>query len=192
MKYKNKDSGSRDLLIRVDEKDNILGYEEKEKCHRGKGMLHRAFSIFIFTSSGRLLLQKRSTAKPLWPLFWSNSVCSHPRKGEEYLEAAHRRLKEEIGLETPLYFLFKFQYHASFKAIGSENELCAVYIGKSDEPVGIDPKEIAECRYIDLEELEKDLQTRPHVYTPWFKMEWQCIRQNHKKDIETLLLDLFQ
>ena len=186
-KYKYEDSGSRDLLIRVDKEDNILGYEEKEECHRGRGILHRAFSIFIFNSSGRLLLQKRSASKPLWPLFWSNSVCSHPRKGEDYLEAAHRRLKEEIGLETPVHFLFKFQYHASFKAIGSENELCAVYIGKSDEPVDIDPREIAGCRYIDPEELEKDFRTCPHVYTPWFKLEWQCIRQNHKKEIEKLL-----
>jgi isopentenyl-diphosphate delta-isomerase len=187
IEYKYEDSGFQDLLIMVDKEDNILGYEEKEKCHRGKGMLHRAFSIFIFNSSGRLLLQERSAAKPLWPLFWSNSVCSHPRKGEDYLQAAQRRLKEEIGLETPLHFLFKFQYHAPFKTIGSENELCAVYIGKSDEPVNIDPREIAECRYIALVELKKDLRTRPHVYTPWFKMEWQCIQQNHKKDIETLL-----
>jgi isopentenyl-diphosphate delta-isomerase len=179
-------SRSQDLLILVDKGDNILGYEEKEKCHLGKGMLHRAFSILIFTSSGRLLLQKRSTAKPLWPLFWSNSVCSHPRKGEDYMEAAQRRLKEEIGLMTTLRFLFKFQYQAPFKTIGSENELCAVYIGKSDEPVVINPQEIAEYRYIGLEELERDLRTHPNIYTPWFKMEWQCIRQNHMKDIDAL------
>ena len=188
MEYK--DSGSPDLLILVDKGDNILGYEEKEKCHLGKGMLHRAFSIFIFNSSGQLLLQERSAAKPLWPLFWSNSVCSHPRKGEDYMEAAQRRLKEEIGLETPLRSLFKFQYQAPFKTIGSENELCVVFIGKSDEPVEINPQEIAEYRYVGLEELEKDLRTRPNIYTPWFKMEWQRIRQNLKKDIDKLLKEV--
>jgi isopentenyl-diphosphate delta-isomerase len=188
MEYK--DSGSQDLLILVDKGDNILGYEEKEKCHLGKGMLHRAFSILIFTSSGRLLLQKRSTVKPLWPLFWSNSVCSHPRKGEDYIEAAQRRLKEEIGVETPLRLLFKFQYQAPFKTIGSENELCAVFIGKSNEPVDINLQEIAEYRYIALEELEKELKIHPNVYTPWFKMEWQCIRQNHMKDIDKLLKEV--
>jgi isopentenyl-diphosphate delta-isomerase len=188
MKYK--DSGFRDLLILVDKRDNILGYEEKEKCHMGKGMLHRAFSVFIFNSSGRLMLQKRSAAKPLWPLFWSNSVCSHPRKGEDYMEAAQRRLKEETGLETPLRFLFKFQYQAPFKTIGSENELCSIFIGQSDEPVEINPQEIAEYRYVGLEELEKDFQVHPHIYTPWFKMEWRRIRQRHKKDIDNLVQEV--
>ena len=174
-----KDSGSRDLLILVDSKDNILGYEDKARCHRGNGLLHRAFSIFIFNSKGQLLLQKRSANKPLWPLYWSNSVCSHPRKGEEYLEAAQRRLKEEINIRTPLHFLFKFQYQASFENIGSENELCAVFIGKSDDPVKVDPQEIAQWRFIELEELDKEFQTQPHLFTPWFKMEWEKIKKNN-------------
>ena len=174
-----KDSGSRDRLILVDGKDHILGYEDKARCHQGNGILHRAFSIFIFNSKGQLLLQKRSANKPLWPLYWSNSVCSHPRKGEEYLEAAQRRLKEEINIRTPLHFLFTFQYQASFENIGSENELCAVFIGKSDDPVRVDPQEIAQWRFIELEELDKELQTQPYLFTPWFKMEWEKIKKNN-------------
>ena len=89
-------------LILVDESDNILGYETKVKAHEGIGILHRAFSLFIFNDKKELLIQKRSQDKPLWPMFWANSVCSHPRKGEEYDTAIHRRLKEELGIEeTP-------------------------------------------------------------------------------------------
>jgi len=176
-----------DYLILVDVGDNVLGYETKEKCHRGKGKLHRAFSIFIFNSNKELLIQKRSALKPLWPLYWSNSVCSHPRQSEADLEAAYRRLKEEIGIETPLQFLFKFQYQASFKGIGSENELCSVYIGETDAPIVANPEEIAEWRYIELEELDRDIKAHPGIYTPWFKMEWQRIQKSHMKEVESLI-----
>ncbi|HLP60730.1 MAG TPA: isopentenyl-diphosphate Delta-isomerase [Candidatus Deferrimicrobium sp.] len=176
-----------DTLILVDGKDNIVGYLDKGGCHEGEGVLHRAFSIFIFNSRGELLLQRRSAAKPLWPLFLSNSVCSHPRRGESYEEATHRRLKEELGIETRVFFLFKFEYRASYGVIGSENELCSVFIGKWDGPVVVDPGEIAEWQFIDLQELDKELRVRPEVYTPWFKMEWQRIRENHMKEIGRLL-----
>ena len=85
-------------LILVDKYDNVLGYKSKAECHEGEGILHRAFSIFIFNDKNQLLLQKRSAKKLLWPLYWSNSCCSHPRKGENYETATHRRLKEELGL----------------------------------------------------------------------------------------------
>ena len=98
------------FLILVDAKDNIIGYESRERCHQGKGLRHRAFSIFIFDDQKQLLVQRRSVEKVLWPLHWSNSLCSHPRRGESYEEAAMRRLKEELGFETPLQLLFKFQY----------------------------------------------------------------------------------
>jgi len=175
-----------EYLILVNVEDNVLGYETKEKCHQGKGKLHRAFSIFIFNGNKELLVQKRSALKPLWPLYWSNSVCSHPRQGEADLDAAYRRLKEEIGLETPLQFLFKFQYRASFKGIGSENELCSVYIGKTDVPIVANPEEIAEWRYTDLEELDREIKAHPEMYSPWFKMEWHLIRKNHLKAVENL------
>jgi isopentenyl-diphosphate delta-isomerase len=175
-----------DYLILVDAEDNVLGYETKETCHQGKGKLHRAFSIFIFNRNKELLIQKRSALKPLWPLYWSNSVCSHPRKGEADLDAANRRLKEEIGIEAPLQFLFKFQYQASFKGIGSENELCSVYIGKTDVPITANPQEIDQWKYINLEELDRDIKVHPEIYTPWFKMEWQRICKNHMKAVENL------
>lgn len=183
--YKN-DPGS-DSLFLVDGADNIIGYLDKESCHEGDGVLHRAFSIFIFNSRGQLLLQRRSAAKALWPLFLSNSVCSHPRRGETYDEATRRRLKEELGIEAPLHFLFRFQYRATYAKAGSENELCAVFVGKSDGPVVADPGEIAEWRFIDPDELDKNLKFQPQDYTPWFKIEWQRIRERHFKQIQQLI-----
>ena len=122
-----------EMLILVDEKDNITGYKNKLECHEGEGILHRAFSIFIFNDAGELLLQKRSAQKHLWPNYWSNSCCSHPRKGEELENATQRRLAEELGISTPLKHLFTFQYYAPYKNIGSEREMCAVFIGKSND-----------------------------------------------------------
>jgi len=176
----------KDRLILVDREDNILGYRDKETCHLGKGLLHRAFSIFIFNKKKQLLIQKRSSLKPLWPLHWSNSVCSHPRQGETGMEAAQRRLKEEINITVPLQFLFKFQYQATYKDTGSENELCSVYIGRSDTPIKADPAEIAEWKYITWDQLNKDIHEYPEYYTPWFKLEWQRIKAQHLKDVISL------
>ena len=175
-----------ELLILVDEKDNVLGYESKKECHEGEGLLHRAFSIFIFNDKNELLLQKRSFSKSLWPLHWSNSVCSHPRRGETYHEAARRRLREELGFETPLQALFKFQYRASFKNIGSENEMCFVFIGKANGMVQADLNEIAEWKYIDAAFLTEDMLNYPNLYTPWFKMEWERIRKEYPVEIRNL------
>lgn len=177
---------SEELLIRVDENDKVLGYETKYKCHQDKGLLHRAFSIFIFNPEKQLLIQKRSSHKPLWPLYWSNSVCSHPRKGETENNAVQRRLIEEIGILTPLQFLFKFQYQATFNQMGSENELCSVYIGITDSPIKANPAEIAEWKYINQDELTKDMKDYPEKYTPWFQIEWQSIRKHYLNDIKSL------
>ena len=95
-------------LILVDENDNEIGYETKEKCHNGNGILHRAFSIFIFNRNNELLIQQRDLSKRLWGGYWSNTCCSHPRQGESYPVATQRRLEEEIGIKTPLQYLFRF------------------------------------------------------------------------------------
>lgn len=184
--YKDNISFPEELLILVDGKDNVIGFENKERCHQGKGLRHRAFSVFIFNDQKQLLVQRRSAEKVLWPLYWSNSMCSHPCKGESYEEAAMRRLKEEMGFEAPLQLLFKFQYQARFKNIGSENEMCSVYFGKANGIVRANPNEIAEWKYMDLGELNKAIVAQPHLYTPWFKMEWERIQMHHGIDIVNL------
>ncbi len=179
-------SFSDEPLILVNEKDEILGYKDKVSCHVGDGILHRAFSIFIFNGKGQVLMQKRSAEKPLWPLYWSNSCCSHPRKGESYEIATQRRLKEELGFTTDLKFLFKFQYQARFGEVGSENELCSVYVGRYDGPVQTNQREIAEWEWMDVEALEREMRSHPEHFTPWFKMEWERMRREHWGEIEAL------
>ncbi len=175
-----------EMLIVVDEDDNILDYKSKVDCHQGDGILHRAFSIFIFNSEMKLLLQKRSDQKLLWPLFWSNTCCSHPRKGETMDMAIHRRLREEIGFDAELKYLYKFIYQANFSEIGAENELCSVYIGKSEDPVGVNDNEIAEWRYISIADLTSEISENSQLFTPWLKMEWDRLISVFKSEIETL------
>lgn len=168
-------------LILVNDQDQVLGYADKFNAHAGEGILHRAFSIFLFTDTGKVLLQRRSDEKPLWPGYWSTSCCSHPRAGEDYLEAAHRRLREELAIDTALTFLYRFKYHARFDGAGSERELCSVYVGRLGQEVSIDvnPKEIADWRWATCAEVERMIEEESDQLTPWFLLEWQCLRDQH-------------
>jgi isopentenyl-diphosphate delta-isomerase len=180
-------------LILVDSDDTVTGYQNKAQAHEGDGVLHRAFSIFLFNPRGEVLLQQRSGEKPLWPLFWSNSCCSHPRRGESYQEATHRRLREELAVDTELDFIYRFEYHAPFQDIGSERELCSVYIGRLDDTQAIDvnPGEIADWRWLSLADTDALVaahgQPEPtERITPWFVMEWQRLRGDFPDRIEQL------
>jgi isopentenyl-diphosphate delta-isomerase len=170
-----------DSLILVDAADRDIGHLGKAQCHEGRGVLHRAFSLLIFNDAGELLIQQRSAAKRLWPLYWSNSCCSHPRAGESMEGAVRRRLREELGVSCPLKFLFKFEYQAQFDATGSEHELCSVFIGRCVEPVRIDPQEILAWRWIGPEALEAELASAAgSTFTPWFILEWTRIWRDHR------------
>src|SRR5580658_4083487 len=131
-----------EALILVDEADREVGHLSKSRCHDG---------------AGELLLQQRAATKRLWPLYWSNSCCSHPRRAESMETAIHRRLYEELGLRCPLQFLFKFQYQAQFETAGSEQELCSVFIGRSRDPVKTDPNEILAWRWVHPDALQAEL-----------------------------------
>ncbi|ESQ15160.1 MAG: hypothetical protein N838_09500 [Thiohalocapsa sp. PB-PSB1] len=175
-------------LILVDGDDNVTGYETKINAHIGDGLLHRAFSIFLFTDDDRVLLQQRSGNKPLWPLYWSNSCCSHPRKGETYEQAVHRRLREELALEAELVYLYRFEYRAEFGDLGAENELCSVYVGKVPAPVRIDvnPSEIAAWQWMPCADVDRMILEQPDSVTPWFVMEWQRLRTEFREQIAGL------
>lgn len=166
-------SSDSEELILVDERDNELGFLSKQQCHDGDGILHRAFSLFVFNAMGELLLQKRGADKRLWPLFWSNSCCSHPRKGESMEVATRRRLQEELDMHADLEFVYKFSYRAQFGEHGSENELCSVFLGRTDQTYSANAKEIAEARFVTVETLQNELRKNPEEFTPWFKMEWE-------------------
>ncbi len=172
-------SDSGEELILVDELDREIGQSAKSDCHAGNGVLHRAFSIFIFNNKHELLLQRRSAEKPLWPDYWSNNCCSHPRVGESMEEAVSRRLLQELGIECPLNYLYKFKYHAQYGVVGAEHEYCWVYSGRYDGEVDANETEIAEWRYIDIASLESEMASTPESFTPWLKMEWAQIANSH-------------
>ena len=174
-------------LILVDGDDAILGYGSKDTCHDGEGRLHRAFSVFLFDSQGRVLLQQRAAGKRLWSLFWANACCSHPRRGEETEAAAYRRAREELSA-TPaeLLYLFKFEYHARFGEAGSEHELCWVFAGRWDEAIAPNANEVAAWKRVEPEELDRDIDAHPEHYTPWLKMEWARMRSEFWPRIKTL------
>jgi isopentenyl-diphosphate delta-isomerase len=176
-------SSPTESLILVDEQDREIGFHPKAECHEGQGLLHRAFSVFLFNRDGELLLQKRSANKPLWPLYWSNSCCSHPRESESIEEAGRRRIHEELHLDCAVHFLYKFRYQASFGDLGSEHELCHVFFGYTDNDVIAHPEEIAEWRFISPEELTREIAADSSHFTPWLKLEWQQISSEHLDEI---------
>lgn len=166
-------------LILVDSEDREVGFLPKADAHKGRGTLHRAFSLFVFNPEGKLLLQQRAAGKRLWGQFWSNTCCSHPRRGETMDIAIHRRLMEELGLVCEFAFLFKFQYQAQYDAEGAENELCWVYAGRSAVVPRVNANEISAVRYIAPNALDAEIAARPAQFTPWFKIEWARIREQH-------------
>ncbi len=171
-------------LILVDQGDRRVGHLSKSLCHEGRGVLHRAFSLLIFNGRGDLLVQQRAAAKRLWPLYWSNSCCSHPRRSETMAVATRRRLSEELGIRCDLQFLFKFQYHAQFDATGAEHELCSVFIGRSDAPPRINRDEIADWRWVGPEALQCQMSSADSsMYTPWFMLEWTRIWRDHRSEV---------
>jgi len=178
-------SSPSESLILVDHDDRDIGFRSKAECHQGDGALHRAFSVFLFNESGELLLQQRSEQKPLWPLFWSNSCCSHPRKSESVDDAGRRRIHEELHLDCEPWFLYKFQYQASFEGLGSEHELCHVFAGKINGEIAAHPDEIAAWRFIEPDELTREVSVDPGRFTPWLILEWERIRADFLDDILT-------
>ena len=168
-------------LILVNSHDEQVGARSKLECHLGQGELHRAFSVFIFNSVGEVLLQQRTAEKLLWPLYWSNACCSHPRVGEDPEDAAYRRLDQELGISVPLTYLYKFEYHARYQDIGSEHELCWVWVGFAEaQDISPNVNEVANWQFFSREELDKELSENPDIYTPWMKMEYERIFKDHQ------------
>ena len=156
-------------VILVDENDTPTGTMEKIEVHQ-KALLHRAFSIFIFNSKGEMLLQKRAVNKYHSPALWTNACCSHPAPGQDTLEAATKRLQEEMGFTTSLEKVFDFIYKAPFDNGLTEHEFDHVFTGTYNEAVIPDKEEVSDYCYKTTEEIKSSLQSHPEKYTEWFKI----------------------
>ena len=156
-------------VILVNERDEPIGLMEKMEAHE-KGLLHRAFSVFIFNSKQEVLLQQRAACKYHSPNLWTNTCCSHPRAGETNQQAGERRLQEEMGLQVPLREVFSFIYKAPFDNGLTEHEYDHVLIGYSDAQPQINPEEVASWKWLSLEAIKEDILQAPERYTAWFKI----------------------
>ncbi len=155
------------LVILVDENDRAIGSEEKISAHK-KGLLHRAFSVFIFNKKGELLVQKRAKGKYHSAGLWANSCCGHPRPGEDTVLAGERRLEEETGLKCKLKEAGHFRYETKFPNGLSENEFDHILVGFCDNEPVCNPDEIEEYRWVGRQELLNDLENEPEQYAVWF------------------------
>jgi len=162
-------------VILVDKNNRKIGIEEKIKAHK-EDKLHRAFSIFIFNSNGELLIQQRAKTKYHSGGLWSNTVCSHPKPNETYLQATHRRLKEEMGFDCKLKKLFCFTYNTGFQNGIIENEYDCVFIGKFDDKPKPNPREIMDYKWISIKKLKEDIISHPNKYSVWLKIALNRIK----------------
>jgi isopentenyl-diphosphate Delta-isomerase len=166
----------KDFVILVDQSDHPIGEMEKMEVHQ-LGLMHRAFSVFIFNRSGEMLLQQRALVKYHSAGLWTNACCSHPRPGENTQQAAERRLVEELGFTTSLHKIFEFAYTAEFGNGLIENEFDHVFTGNYDSPICPEPSEVMNISWRSLEWIAEDLELNPRNYTAWFHIAFPEIQQ---------------
>ena len=161
-------------VILVNETDEPIGTAGKTEAHEN-GLLHRAFSVFIFDNKGRMLIHQRAAGKYHGGLLWTNACCSHPNPGEETLLAAHRRLNEEMGFRTELHEVFSFTYHAQVENNLIEHEFDHVFVGEYEGGMQPDPKEVAELAYEEMDQLKLAIEYQPEKFTTWFRIAFPRI-----------------
>ena len=161
-------------VILVDQFDNDLGSMEKLRAHE-LGLLHRAFSVFLFDEKGNMLLQKRALGKYHSPGLWTNTCCSHPRPGELTIDAAKRRLIEEMGIVTNIEPAFNFIYKASLDQNLTEHELDYVFVGTYNGIISPNSIEVCDYLYISIDDLNQKLNTNKEEFTVWFKIAYNRV-----------------
>lgn len=163
-------------VILVNGEDVAIGTMEKMEAHR-LGVLHRAFSVFVFDAQGHMLLQQRSAVKYHGALLWSNTCCSHPYPGEEVERAAVRRLGEEMGFTTPLEKIFMFTYKADVENDLIEHEFDHVFAGIYEGAITLDPSEVAAYQYLAMETIRRRLEQEPASFTAWFRIAFPLVEK---------------
>ena len=172
----------KEKVILVDKNDNELGIMEKQEAHV-KGLLHRAFSVFIFNDKNELLLQRRAVNKYHSGGLWTNTCCSHPRQNEKTEDAAKRRLLEEMGMRSTLKKQFDFVYKAKLDNNLYEHELDHVFFGFTNDLPIINPEEVEEYTYKTLEDIGNEMKAIPDKYTEWFKICFREVVNSHRNTI---------
>ena len=156
-------------VILVNKSDKEIGIAEKMEAHE-KGLLHRAFSIFVFNSRGEMLMQQRAINKYHSGGLWTNACCSHPEPGEDTAMAALKRLREEMGFEIPIYGIFDFVYKATFENGLTEYEFDHVFVGEYEGVVMYNKEEVMDVCYKSMPEIRHSLKSHPEEYTAWFHL----------------------
>lgn len=159
---------SSDHVIVVDANDIQIGTVPKLDAHRN-GLRHRAVSVIIGDQHGRILLHRRAAEKYHSGGLWTNTCCSHPRPGEQVNEAAARRLVEEMGISCPLFFMFSMNYRAEVSNGLIEDEIVHLFGGRFDGAPTPDPLEVSDWCWKSFDEVERDVELRPDIYTVWFR-----------------------
>jgi isopentenyl-diphosphate delta-isomerase len=159
--------GTDQKVVLVDIHDRRLGVEDKINAHLNGGQLHRAVSVFVFNSQGEVMLQQRADTKYHSQSLWSNTCCSHPFDGEEILDAAHRRLREEMGFDCNMVEVFNFMYRCDLGNGFTEHELDHVVFGRYDGQPTLNPEEVKDWHWIGLKELLADVETNRADYSVW-------------------------
>jgi isopentenyl-diphosphate delta-isomerase len=165
-------------LILVDERNHAVGTDGKDLIHR-KGLLHRAFSIFLADAQGQIVLQQRNRQKYHSGGLWANTCCGHPRPGERTVSAARRRLHEELGVTATLSFGFFSRYRADLDHGMQENEYVYVFFGRLSGEARPDPAEVAAVQSLPLDEIKRRIGKDPQAFTYWLRHYFD----NHLADI---------
>lgn len=166
-------------VILVNEYDEQIGLMPKLEAHE-KAVLHRAFSVFVFNNKNELMLQQRALHKYHSPGLWTNTCCSHQRDGESNLQAGIRRLQEEMGFVTPLKETISFIYKAPFDNGLTEHELDHIMVGSYEDAPIINPDEVADWKWMPLEDVKQDIDDNPQLYTAWFKIIFEKFYEHIK------------
>jgi isopentenyl-diphosphate delta-isomerase len=172
-------------LILVTEKDEPVGTMEKMEAHQ-RGILHRAFSVIIFNSAGKMLLQQRALKKYHGGGLWTNACCSHPFPDEEVKAAAHRRLMEEMGFKTPIEKIFEFTYRAHVENNLIEHEYDHVFAGEYDGPVEVNRNEVSDFCYKEVHSIKEAIKEKPEKFTTWFRIAFPAIESWWEKKYGTM------
>lgn len=179
-------AGVEEQVVLLDEDFREIGTLAKAEAHTGDTPLHLAFSLFLFDSKGRLLVQRRALSKTTWAGVWSNSCCGHPMPGEAMKDAVMRRTRYELGIElaTAECILPDFRYRACWKGIW-ENELCPVWVGFIEEtPADFERREVEEVNWVSWEAFARASE-RPEAsafshFSPWSMMEARELRESRR------------